>query len=43
MLSSEGQQISILEDILVEKVVARKWYDEYLFEYNKYIILWYFH
>ena len=43
MLASEGQSISVLEEILSEKKPARKWYDEYLFEYNKYIILWYFH
>lgn len=29
MLSSEGQQISVLEDILGEKKPARKWYEKY--------------
>jgi hypothetical protein len=29
MLSSEGQQISILEEILGEKKPARKWYEKY--------------
>ena len=30
MLASDGQTISVLG----EKVVARKWFDEYLFDYN---------
>ena len=34
MLASDGQTISILEEILGEKEPARKWFDEYLFDYN---------
>jgi hypothetical protein len=29
MLSSEGQQISILEEILGEKLPSRNWYQKY--------------
>jgi hypothetical protein len=29
MMTSEGQSISVLEEILGEKKVARKWYEKY--------------